>query len=110
MAEHDPNSAPRQRIFVGRTSGDEEAALVDERRDYNQHNPPNVTSEKPSRGSHHLGIDGPDTEGLYRFWRRFTRKGKKNIGVMQSLRAIVLSSCMPLTDLPAGGNSIEFQG
>ncbi|KAG6866494.1 hypothetical protein C0991_003038 [Blastosporella zonata] len=31
--------------------------------------------------------------GLTRFWKRFTRKGKKNVPVLASLRAIALSSC-----------------
>jgi Ca2+:H+ antiporter len=32
-------------------------------------------------------------EGLVKFWDQFTRKGKRKIGVMESLRAIVYSSC-----------------
>jgi Ca2+:H+ antiporter len=86
MAEHGTNLAPRQRVFTGRTSGDEEAAIVNEIHEHTQ------ISEKPQHPHHHLNV--PDTEGMYRFWHRFTRKGKKNIGVMQSLRAFIFSSCM----------------
>lgn len=32
-------------------------------------------------------------EELVRYWDRFTRKGKNKIGVMDSLRTLVLSSC-----------------
>jgi hypothetical protein len=58
---------------------------------------PGALSEKHSirigTPRHHLEIAVPDTDGLYWFWRRFTRAGKKKIGVMQSLRAFVKSSC-----------------
>lgn len=30
---------------------------------------------------------------LVKFWDQFTRKGKRKIGVVESLRAIILSSC-----------------
>lgn len=32
-------------------------------------------------------------DGMIEFWGRFTRKGKKNIGVWASLKAIAFSSC-----------------
>lgn len=32
-------------------------------------------------------------EELVKFWDQFTRKGKRNIGVLESLKAIFLSSC-----------------
>jgi hypothetical protein len=98
MAEHSINSAPRQRVPTGRTSGDEEAALVNE----NEHS---QISEKPQH-PHHL-YNVPDTEGMYRFWRRFTRRGKKNIGVMQSLRAFLLSSCMFPPNIPERWEMIQ---
>jgi len=34
-------------------------------------------------------------EELIKFWDQFTRKGKKKIGVIESLRVLLLSSCMP---------------
>lgn len=40
---------------------------------------------------HRPGI--PDRQGLYNFRDRFMRKGKKKVGTVQSLKAIVFSSC-----------------
>jgi len=33
-------------------------------------------------------------EELIKFWDQFTRKGKKKVGVVESLRAFLFSSCM----------------
>ncbi|KAL0949129.1 hypothetical protein HGRIS_009213 [Hohenbuehelia grisea] len=38
----------------------------------------------------------PDTESLYRFWDRFTRKGKRKVGVMESVRNLLFSSWLNL--------------
>lgn len=42
-------------------------------------------------GTGHLVSSAED--GMVEFWDRFTRKGKENIGVWDSLKAIVFSSC-----------------
>lgn len=44
-----------------------------------------------SQGTRHLMSSGED--GVVEFWARFTRKGKKNVGVLNSLKAILFSSC-----------------
>jgi len=87
----DSNSISRQRTFIGR-SNDEEAGIIDNipRNRSNDRSTLSSVREKPSR---HLV---PDTEGLYRFWDRFTRKGRKNVGVKESLHAIVFSSWLNL--------------
>jgi hypothetical protein len=84
MAERD---IPRTRTSTGLTFGDEEVdeVLLDH---------PSVMSEKQRNRRYRLNIQAPSIEGFYQFWRRFTRHGKKNIGVMQSLRAFALSSCI----------------
>lgn len=82
--------------FTERTLGDEEAATpINENHDNNHLSPTTAMSEKQPRSPlYYLNIDAPDPEELYRFGRRFTRKGKKKIGVMKSLRTFALSSCM----------------
>lgn len=51
-----------------------------------------------SRNSVLLGAE----DSVLKFWDRFSRKGRKNIGVWESLRAIALSSCK------LGGNMLRF--
>jgi Ca2+:H+ antiporter len=40
----------------------------------------------------HRGIRVPDVQGVYRFWDRFRGKGRKRIGVVQSIKNIILCS------------------
>jgi Ca2+:H+ antiporter len=87
------NAVPRQRTFTSRP-GDEESAIIngvppDELDRPQDRSTLNSASEKQSR--RHV----VDTEGLHRFWLRFTRHGKKSIGVRESLHAIIFSSCEP---------------
>lgn len=42
-------------------------------------------------GHNHLYSEAEDS--VIKFWDRFTRKGKKNIGVLESLKVIATSSC-----------------
>jgi hypothetical protein len=53
-----------------------------------------VISERQRKRRYHLNIHRPSADAFYQAWRRFTRHGKPNIGVMQSLRAFAFSSCM----------------
>lgn len=84
-------STPRQRTFTGRP--DDEESVINGRA---PQGPPQDRSTLDS-GSEKRPRRIADTEGLYRFWRRFNRHGKKNIGVRESLHAIVFSSCMCLS-------------
>ncbi|KAF6762811.1 hypothetical protein DFP72DRAFT_877002 [Ephemerocybe angulata] len=82
-------------------AGNEHSGLQDPHP--NAQAPPSATSERRrntlmrrvSRMSHNnLYLEAEDS--VIRFWDRFTRKGKKNIGVWASLKAIVLSSWLNL--------------
>jgi Ca2+:H+ antiporter len=116
MAEHDDTrrlTTPRCISgFTERTLGDEEAAIsTNENHDNNLLSPAAVMSEKQPRSPlYYLNIDAPDPEELYRFWRRFTRKGKKKVGVMKSLRTFALSSCMFLFNSLSKGQFNQFVG
>jgi Ca2+:H+ antiporter len=94
MAELGDNSesAARQRVATRRTLSDEEAAI--QNHDHHDHLSPVV--EKPHHHHHqlHLSVPEAELEGFYRFWRRFTRHGKKKVGVVQSLRAFLFFSCI----------------
>lgn len=59
------------------------------------------TESQRRRRFHELGHELGETlrlqenkEELVKFWDQFTRKGKKKIGVVESLKAILWSSCM----------------
>ncbi|RDB20539.1 Vacuolar calcium ion transporter [Hypsizygus marmoreus] len=81
----------RQRTFTGPI--DEETATLDV--NLSEKSRPDPLSLNAEERYERRGIV-PSREGLERFWTRFTRKGKKNIGVVQSFRAIVFSSWLNL--------------
>jgi hypothetical protein len=113
MAESAGDSASRQRSsifkFTGHTLNDPEAALASVNDHNNGQLNPSMSEKKPRTPRtprtplQYLNINVPDTEGLVWFWRRFTRTGKKKIGVMQSLRAFLCSSCTLLSNPESGG-------
>ena len=57
-----------------------------------------VQLQDPEQGHEHTTFLRDDVErvgvSLNRSWSKFTRKGRKSIGVVQSLKAIALSSCL----------------
>lgn len=97
MATFGTNSTTvaRQRTFTGHQD-DEEAAITNGHRDEPSLDRMTLNSEREKRHQDTVQYHSliPNEEGLSRFWDRFTRKGKKSIGVVQSLRAIAFSSCM----------------
>ncbi|KAF8232845.1 hypothetical protein L208DRAFT_1269941 [Tricholoma matsutake] len=98
MAEPD-NLAARQRLLNERTTCDEEAAMVNQNDSTNQRHSSTVMSEKQHRNRNlhrRTTVIALNTRGLKHSWRRFTRVGKKKIGVMASLRAIAFSSWLNL--------------
>lgn len=103
MADHDTGSASRRRMFNEHTSGDEESLPTDYHYDIKQRDSASGISEKQPVTPRHPLYIATDPERWYRFWRRFTRHGKKKIGVMQSLRAFALSSCMLLSFYSTSG-------
>ena len=54
---------------------------------------PATDSTRRHRLSQHLRLEG-NKEELIKFWDRFTRKGRKKIGVIESIRVLFFSSCM----------------
>jgi len=80
----------RQRTVIVRPRDEEEAIQSSNGQHPHQ---VNVKSPTKSEKSQHMSMHLPDKEELVHLWDRFTRKGKRNIGVVESLRAIFFSSC-----------------
>lgn len=90
MAAHsEANFSTRQRTVIVRPRDEEEAIQISNGQHLHQVNVKSPTKSEKS----HISVHIPDKKELVHLWDRFTRKGKKKIGVVQSLRAIFYSSC-----------------
>lgn len=95
----DVNTSTRQRTYPQPLK--EEAFLLTPRSDAATSTTPVVSPGTESQRRRRLRQIGQrisiqaeeNKEELVRYWDRFTRKGKNKIGVMDSLRALLLSSC-----------------
>ncbi|KAG6919280.1 hypothetical protein DXG01_007412 [Tephrocybe rancida] len=93
LGTESPTTVVRQRTFNGNPVDVEKATGIIGS---------NLSSESVSPGDRSQLTTGPLRQleeleaGLTRFWNRFTRKGKKNIPVVASLRAIAFSSWLNL--------------
>lgn len=92
---NDNGSISRQRLASARTRPtDEEQGLIDSSTATSPslELPDQTLVEKSS--IHHEGLrDGELPPAAHLFWDRFTRKGKRTIGVGESLKTLAFSSC-----------------
>jgi len=97
MADFSPNSTvtavSRQRTFTGKPVDVEKAAGSSA--DVNG-NEGRSTHRRLNLKSGRISELEEIEAGLTRFWDRFTRKGKKKVGIVASLRAIAFSSWLNL--------------
>jgi len=87
-AQPEATFSTRQRTVIVRPRDEEEAIQSSN----GQHlHPVNMKSPAKSENSH-MSMHLPDKKELVHLWDRFTRKGKRKIGVVESVRAIFFSS------------------
>jgi len=93
--------APNRDAYTARQRN---VRILDEEKAEGHYQDHNITDEARSPGTesqkrrrlhevaHALRFE-ENAEELQRFWDQFTRKGKRQIGVKESLRALLYSSC-----------------
>jgi Ca2+:H+ antiporter len=88
-AQPEATFTTRQRTVIVRPRDEEEAIQISNGQHLHQVNMKSPTKSEKS----HLTMHLPDKKELVHLWDRFTRKGKRKIGVVESIHAIFFSSC-----------------